>query len=410
MLSVLAVIALGLMMAQDQETLRLRSPISAEDARFPEYAAALVGADVARGNRYEVFTNGDQFFPAMLQAINGARKRISFETYIYDTGVVADQFTAALEQAARRGVRVRITVDSVGASKMEKAHVDRLKAAGCSVVNFNTLRWYSLEEVNYRTHRKILVVDGDIAFTGGAGVADHWLGHAQDPDHWRDTQVRASGPVARLLEGAFYENVVEGGGPVAPEVDDPVAPADDQAPTLVVRSSPSGGSSDLKRLYLLLIGSARRTLDITSPYFVTDESTTWALDDAVRRGVKVRLLVEGDQTDAMPVKYASRQAYDDLLSRGIAIYEYQPAMMHAKSLVVDGVISMVGSANFDNRSLELNDELNVATAERALAARLTSDLEHDLLGAKQLRLDEWRRRSRLEKTREYFWSYFGEIF
>ena len=197
---------------------------------------------------------------------------------------------------------------------------------------------------------------------------------------------------------------------MAPEVDDPVAPADDQAPTLVVRSSPSGGSSDLKRLYLLLIGSARRTLDITSPYFVTDESTTWALDDAVRRGVKVRILVEGDQTDAMPVKYASRQAYDDLLSRGIAIYEYQPAMMHAKSLVVDGVISMVGSANFDNRSLELNDELNVATAERALAARLTSDLEHDLLGAKQLRLDEWRRRSRLEKTREYFWSYFGEIF
>ena len=170
----------------------------------------------------------------MLQAINGARKRISFETYIYDTGVVADQFTAALEQAARRGVRVRITVDSVGASKMEKAHVDRLKAAGCSIVNFNTPRWYSLEEVNYRTHRKILVVDGDIAFTGGAGVADHWLGHAQDPDHWRDTQVRASGPVARLLEGAFYENVVEGGEPVAPELDDPVAPADDQAPTLVV--------------------------------------------------------------------------------------------------------------------------------------------------------------------------------
>jgi len=410
LLSAAAVVALGLLLAQDQETLRPRSAVSAEDTRFPEYVAALVGTDVARGNRYEVFTNGDQFFPAMLTAINQARTRVSFETYIYDTGSVADQFTTALEQAARRGVRVQLTIDAVGASKMEQAHIDRLKAAGCSVVQFNTPHWYSLEEVNYRTHRKILVTDGEIAFTGGAGVADHWLGHAQDPEHWRDTQVRATGPIARLLEGGFYENVIEGGTPVAPTLDDPRPPADDYGPTILVRSSPSGGSSDLKRLYLLLIASARKTLDITTPYFVTDESSTWALDDAVKRGVKIRILVEGDETDAMPVKYASRQAYDDLLARGIALYEYQPTMMHAKSLVVDGVVSMFGSANFDNRSLELNDELNVAVASRELAARLTSDLEEDLRHARQLRLEEWRQRSTLEKTREYFWSYFGEIF
>jgi len=409
-LSAAAVVALALLLAQDQETLRPRSAVSAADSRFPEYLAALVSADVARGNRYEVLTNGDQFFPAMLAAINQAKKRISFETYIYDTGSVADRFTAALEEAARRGVHVQLTVDSVGASKMEKAHIDRLRAAGCSVVSFNTPHWYSLEELNYRTHRKILVVDGEIAFTGGAGVADHWLGHAQDPEHWRDTQVRATGPIARLLEGGFYENVFEGGKPVAAELDDPKPPADDQGPTILVRSSPSGGSSDLKRLYLLLIASATKTLDITTPYFVTDESTSWALDDAVKRGVKVRILVEGDKTDAMPVKYASRQAYDDLLARGIALYEYQPTMMHTKSLVVDGVISMFGSANFDNRSLELNDELNVTVASRDLAARFTRDLEEDIARAKPLRLEEWRQRSRLEKTREYFWSYFGEIF
>ncbi|MEO7273530.1 MAG: phospholipase D-like domain-containing protein [Vicinamibacterales bacterium] len=409
-LSIAAVVALGLLLAQDQETLRPRSVVSAEDTGFPEYLAALVGADVARGNRYEVFTNGDQFFPAMLAAINQARTRISFETYIYDEGAVAGQFTTALEQAAQRGVRCQITVDSVGASNMEQAHVDRLRSAGCAIIQFNPPHWYSLEELNYRTHRKILVIDGEIAFTGGAGIADHWLGHAQDPEHWRDTQVRATGPIARLLEGSFYENVIEAGMPVAPLLDDPQPPADDESPTIVVSSSPSGGSNDLKRLYLVLIASAKKTLDITTPYFVTDESSTWVLDEAVKRGVKVRILVEGDETDAMPVKYASRQTYDGLLSMGIAIYEYQPTMMHTKSLVVDGVVSMFGSANFDNRSLELNDELNVTVANRDLAARLTRDLEEDLTHAKLLRLDEWRQRSLLEKTREHFWSYFGEIF
>jgi cardiolipin synthase len=177
-----------------------------------------------------------------------------------------------------------------------------------------------------------------------------------------------------------------------------------------VRSSPSGGSSDLKRLYLLVIASARRTLDVTTPYFVTDESTRWALEDAVGRGVKIRILVEGDLTDAMPVKYASRQAYEHLLALGIEIYEYQPTMMHTKAIVADGVLSMFGSANFDNRSLELNDELNVAVASRDLAARLSEDLAQDLGRAKRLDLQQWRHRPLLEKTREYFWSYFGEIF
>jgi len=293
---------------------------------------------------------------------------------------------------------------------MEKEHINRLRNAGCAIMQFNTPHWYSLEEVNYRTHRKILVIDGDIAFTGGAGVADHWLGHAQDPEHWRDTQVRATGPIARLLEGSFYENVIEGGTPVAPLLDEPKPPANDESPTIVVSSSPSGGSSDLKRLYLVLIASAKKTLDITTPYFVTDESSMWVLDDAVKRGVKVRILVEGDETDAMPVKYASRQTYDQLLTMGIAIHEYQPTMMHAKSLVVDGVISMFGSANFDNRSLELNDEVNIAVWGRDLAARFESDFEADLHRAARLNLDDWRNRPRLERTREFFWSYFSEVF
>ena len=405
-----AVVALGLVFAQDQTTLRPRSELAAEDPRFPAYLAALIGADLSRGNAFDVLTNGDQLFPPMLDAIEKAKRRISFETYIYDTGSVAGQFTAALERAARRGVTSSSPSTRSGAARSRRIILPRLRSAGCTVVQFNAPRWYSIEEVNYRTHRKILVVDGAVAFTGGAGVADHWLGHAQDKDHWRDTQVRIAGPLARLLEAGFYENFIEGERPVAPVLDDPVAPQHEEGASLVVRSSPTGGSNDLKRLYLLAIAGARRSLDITSPYFVTDESTDWALEDAIRRGVVVRILVEGDITDAMPVKYASRDAYDDLLALGIRIYEYQPTMMHTKALVIDGVFSMFGSANFDNRSLELNDELNVAVFSRDLAARFGQDLTEDLRRSKELVLAEWRRRPLLEKTRERFWSYFGEVF
>jgi cardiolipin synthase len=406
----LGVLAGFLMLAQDQETLKIHSARAAEDPDHGAYVAALVGSAMTTGNRYDVLTNGDQIFPAMLDAIRGAKRRISFESYIYDSGQMAEQFTVALEEAARRGVRVNIVIDSVGASSIDSEHLQRLERAGCRVAQFNTPRWYSLEELNYRTHRKVLVVDGEVGFTGGVGVADHWMGNAQDPEHWRDTQIRMRGPIVRLLEGGFYENFIEAGGEMAPELDSPTAPADDQGGSMVVRSSTSGGSNDLKRLYLLAIASARRTLDITTPYFVTDESSDWALAEAVERGVKIRILLESKQTDALPVKYASRYAYERLLARGIEIYEYQPTMMHTKVLVVDGVWSMFGSANFDNRSLELNDELNVAVTSRNLASRLMQDFEQDLKVSHRIQLDEWRQRPLLEKTREKFWSYFGEVF
>jgi cardiolipin synthase len=346
----------------------------------------------------------------MLGAIDTARRRINFETYVYDSGDLANRFTDALERAAKRGVRVTTIVDAVGASAMDRSHVERLRSAGVRVLTFNPTRWYTPENLNFRTHRKILVVDGEVAFTGGAGVADHWLGNARTAEEWRDTHVRIHGPIVRLLEAAFYENALESQGPIVPELDDTPATVDEEGASLVVRSSPSGGSTDLKRLYLQAIASARQTIDLTSPYFVTDESTMWALEDAVRRGVRVRVLVEGDITDAMPVKYASRQAYDALLSLGIHIYEYRPTMMHTKTLVVDGILSIFGSANFDNRSLELNDELNVAVWSRELGARFTSDLEQDLKASERIELDKWRSRSLLQKSREHFWSYFGEVF
>jgi cardiolipin synthase A/B len=404
------IVSAGLLLAQDQTTIQVKSEVAAEDPRDPAYVAALVGAALTRGNRYEVLTNGDRIFPAMLGAIDKAQQRVNFETYVYDTGDLANRFTDALERAAKRGVSVIAVVDGVGAASMEREHVQRLERAGAKVLTFNPTRFYTPENLNFRTHRKILVVDGTVGFTGGAGIADHWLGNAEDKDHWRDTQVRIEGPIVRLLEAAFYENALESRGPIVPVIDDPSTPLDEEGASLVVRSSPSSGSSDLKRLYLQAIASARRTIDLTTPYFVTDESTMWSLREARRRGVRIRILVEGDITDAMPVKYASRQTYDELLSMGIELYEYRPTMMHTKTFVVDGVLSVFGSANFDNRSLELNDELNIAVWNRDLGARFIADLEQDLRAATKLELAAWRQRSLLQKAREHFWSYFGEVF
>ncbi|HEU4892656.1 MAG TPA: phospholipase D-like domain-containing protein [Vicinamibacterales bacterium] len=400
-----------LALAQDQVTLKIQSAHAAEDQGFPTYVAGLLGLHATGGNSYTVLTNGGQIFPSMLAAVNGAQRRISFETYIYNEGSIAKQFTEAFIAAAKRGVQVQLVVDALGSKKLPQEWRANMLAAGVKLNDFGKVKWYSIEELNYRTHRKILTVDGRIAFTGGVGLDDQWMGNAEDPQHWRDTMVRFEGPVARLMEGAFQENFVESSGPVTPIVDaPPQIPAEPLDSAMVLRSSPTGGSNDLKRLYLLSIASARRTLDICSPYFLTDESSEWALGEARRRGVRIRVLVEGDLTDAKPVKYASRDAYQRLLDQGIEIHEYQPTMMHVKAMIVDGTWSMVGSANFDNRSLELNDEMNVAASDRALAARLTQDFEQDLRSARKLESAAWRQRPFLEKAREHFWSYFGEIF
>jgi cardiolipin synthase A/B len=403
-------IALGI--AQDQEVLQIESPRAANDAEFPAYIAALTGTALTTGNGFEVLVNGDRIYPSMLDAIRRARRQISFETYIYASGAVADQFTAALEQAARRGVRCNLVLDAVGSKDTGPDHLERLRRAGCAVGTFNMPAWYSFEELNYRTHRKILVVDGVIGYIGGVGVADYWAGDAQDADHWRDTQVRMQGPSVKYLEAGFFENFAETVRPVTPRFEPPEIPfvPGVKERTLVLWSSPVGGSSSMKLLYLVSIAAARKTLDICSPYFLTDESTMWAIERAVDRGVRVRILVEGDITDAKPVKYAGRAAYEHLMSKGVEIYEYRPTLMHAKTMVVDGTWSVFGSANFDNRSLELNDELNAGVADASLAARFTSDFESDLRRAARLNLDEWRRRSPLEKAREKFWSMFGEVF
>jgi cardiolipin synthase len=404
------VIAGFLLLAQDQDTLRVRTPLPVEDARFPTYLARLLGHTLTSGNGVAVYADGREAFGAMLAAIDAARHRISFETFIYDTGRVADRFTGAFEAACRRGVAVRLVLDSVGASPMDAGHVARLERAGCRIGWFNPVAGYSFEELNFRTHRKALVVDGDVAFVGGMGIADHWAHDTEAFPVWRDTHFELRGPAALDVEAAFHENWIETGGIVEPDL----LPHDDSprgdAWAVTVWSSSEGGVNAMKLLYLMSLAATQRTLDIQSPYLITDESTEWSLLEARRRGVRVRLLVEGDRTDAPPVKFAGRARYARLLEAGIDIYEYQPTMMHAKALIADDMLSIVGSANFDNRSLELNDELNLALFDRALAARLRDDFERDIARSKKLDLEEWLSRPLHIRAREKLWSLFGELF
>jgi cardiolipin synthase len=409
-LLVLIVVAVGLLVAQDQATIRIKSSLSIEDPRFPPYLANLLGHRLTSNDAYVVLTDGDHAFPAMLAAIDRARQRVALETYIYEKGDVGTMFTNALEAAAKRGVRVRIVLDSVGSKKMSGDDEERLEAAGAEIKWVNPIVSFQIEEANYRTHRKALIVDGDVAFIGGMGIADQWLHDQKDNPKWRDTMVEMHGPVVDDVEAAFNQNWIVVAGVVEPEVQPSVAPATGSAKSIVVWSAPQSGANELKLLYLLAIAAARRSIDIESPYLITDESSKWSIREARGRGVRVRLLVEGDKTDAKAVKYAGRGDYEDLLEEGVEIAEYQPRMLHTKAMVVDGLLSVVGSANFDNRSLELNDELNVAVFDRALAARLLQDFERDLTQAKKLDLESWQRRSPIERGRDWLWSYFGEVF
>jgi cardiolipin synthase A/B len=406
----LAVLALLLFIAQDPETLRVESPVAASDSRFLDYVASLVGAPVQTGDAYTILHNGDETYPAILAAIDNARSRINFETYVYKDGEIGDRFIDALARAAERGVTVRIVIDPIG-SLMKPKNRDRLKDAGAHLSWFNPIGFFTIEVANYRTHRKTLVIDGDVAFTGGMGVADNWLGHAQDPEHWRDTQFRVAGPSVRALEGSFYENWIESGGRSAPALDPELPPRPTGARSVVVWSNPMSGASNVKLMYLLAIGAARKTIDIQSPYITLDASTKWSIEQARQRGVRVRMLAEGEITDAMPVKHASRYAYQGLLDQGIEIFEYQPTMMHTKAFIVDGMFSIIGSANFGNRSFELNDELVVGVLDPDVAIALTKDFETDIQSSNRLDAATWKKQRSFDgKLNEWFWSFFGEIF
>jgi cardiolipin synthase len=409
-LIVVAIVAMALLVAQDQATLRVRSPLAADDPKYPEYLSRLLGHRLTSADAVTVLTDGDAAFPAMLEAIARARHRVSFETYIFDKGTVGTDFVEAFRAATARGVSVRMILDSIGSKTFDPTVVRALQHDGVQLSWFNPVASYKLEDANYRTHRKVLVVDGETAFVGGIGIADHWARTVGKEPKWRDTHIEVHGPVALDIEAAFDENWIQTGNVVAPDILSHGLPAEGHDQAIAVWSSPSGGANAMKLLYLLAIAAARRRLDIQSPYFITDESTQWSLLDARKRGVHVRVVVEGEITDAKPVKYASRALYEPLLRAGVEIFEYQPAMMHTKAMMVDDSLTITGSANFDNRSLELNEELNVVVFDKGTAARLREDFERDIQQSKKLTFEAWRARPIWTRAHELAWSYFGEVF
>ena len=408
LVSVAAVAAI-LFLAQDKSTLKVQSALAVDDPRFPAYLAAQVNAPVTKGDSYTVLQNGVQILPAMLDAIKNARHRIQFESYIF-SGAPADTFLQALIDAAGRGVQVRVVFDAFGVALPPERLQERLEQSGARLVWFNGLSPWTIEKTNYRTHRKLLVVDGTVAFTGGAGVGDHWVGNADTEEHWRDTQFRVTGPAVTAYEAAFFENWTEAGGDPAPFFDPPELPEGEPHLSITVWSNASEGVNDVKLLYLFAIAGARRTLDIQSPYFLPDASFRLVLTAARERGVRIRVITDGDVTDTKSVKRASRAHYGEMLRAGDQIFEFQPTMMHAKVMVVDGHLSVFGTANFDNRSFETNDELAVAVADPALAATLTRAFEDDLKRSKTWTAEEWRRRPLYNKILEGFWALFAEIF
>jgi cardiolipin synthase len=400
-----AVIALNFTSGEKKLEEQVRREYALQEAQYQRALGVLLGPPITGGNRLEAFQNGDRIFPPMLAAIRGAQHTITFETYIYWSGDIGKAFADARADRSRAGVKVHVLLDWVGSSKVDQAFVQEMEAAGVQVRKFHKPRWYDLAKLNNRTHRKLLVVDGRIGFTGGVGIAPAWTGDAQDAEHWRDSHFKAEGPVVAQMQAVFMDNWIKATGDVLhgeryfPALDDV-----GRQRAQVFSSSPSGGSESMQLMYLLSIAAATRSIDLSSAYFVPDELTVRALVGAMRRGVRLRVITPGPVIDSQTVRGASRAGWGPLLEAGAEISEYQPTMFHCKVFTVDGLLVSVGSTNFDNRSFRLNDEANLNIYDAGFAAAQTVQFEADLKQARRVTLEAWRDRPWLEKAQEHLAS------
>ena len=380
-----------------------------EDGDFRRAMGALLGPAILPGNEVTTLSNGDRVFAAMLSAIDEARHSVCFETYIYWSGDVGLAFEQALVRAAARGVAVHVVIDWVGSRQLDPSLLQRLRAAGVQLHRYHRLSWYHLRRLNHRTHRKLLVVDGRLGFTGGVGIAPQWTGNAQDPQHWRDLHYAVRGPVVAQMQAVFLDNWIRSTGRVlhGPAYFPPLEHQGDMDAQMF-GSSPQGGADSLQLMILLAITAARRSIDIANPYFIPDRMTRDALVAAVRRGVVVRVLLPGRHTDMPVARHASQGRLGRLLRAGVQVFEYQPTMLHCKLMVVDMQWVTVGSANFDNRSFRLNDEANLNVFSERLAGEQTRLFEADLLQSHRLSWQAWRRRSPWLRLREAISLLFEE--
>ena len=371
------------------------------DVRQQQYRRVmgnLLGPPIVDGNRVSDLQNGDEIFPAMLAAIRSARKSITFESYIYWSGQVGKDFADALAERARAGVACHLLIDWVGSSKMNAEQLRQMEAAGVQIERYHPPRWYTLSKMNSRTHRKLLVVDGSVGFTGGVGIADQWLGHAQSPEHWRDCHFRLEGPAVAHMQAAFMDNWLKTHSEVLhQEAYFPALASVGEMPAQVFKSSAGEGSESVRLMYLLSIAAAKQSIRIANAYFVPDDLSVSTLCEASGRGVRIEIIVPGHAIDTQVVRHASRSRWGPLLEAGVAIYQFEPTMFHCKVMIVDEIWVSVGSTNFDSRSFRLNDEANLNVMDEAFAARQVEVFEQDKSRSRRITLEEWRRRPLSER-------------
>ena len=367
--------------------------------------SALPGAAMTSGNRLELLENGDAFFPAMLAAISSARKTVNFEAYIFWSDEVGTRFRDALAERATQGVEVRVLLDAIGSPgrRMKAGDVDVLRKAGCHVEFFHSMKPWMLWVFNHRNHRRVLVVDGTLGFTGGVGFADPWRGNADSKEHWRDTQLRLEGPAVRGLQRAFQENWSEvTGEALVGEEFFPALPQTGTSAVAVVPSSPLAPMSGAGRVYAISLAAAAKEIWIANSYFLPDDATADLLVAAVKRGVDVRVIVPSDEHNDVPAtRAAGRSSFGPLLEGGVKIFEYQPTMFHLKTMVVDGLFSTVGSANFDDRSFHLNEEINVFVFDGAFAGQMKDSYRRDLSRCRPYTHAMWKERSLKKRVTEW---------
>ena len=387
---------------------RIERLYALDDPRFMYELGVLLGPPFLDGVGIRALLNGDQIFPPMLAAIRSAKVSINFETYIYWSGDIGREFADALAERATQGVLVHVLLDWVGSAKMDESLVTTLSAAGVKVRKFHPPHWSHLGRMNNRTHRKLLIVDGRIGFTGGVGVAPQWTGRAQDPAHWRDTHFEVKGPVIAQMQSVFIDNWIKVTGDVLHGPDYfPKLAAAGPGRAQMFSSSPSGGSESMQLMYLMAITAAERSIDLSAAYFVPDELTLQALVEAMRRGVRLRIVVPGEHIDSETVRSASRATWGPLLAAGAVIAEYGPTMYHCKVLIVDRLLVSVGSTNFDNRSFRLNDEATLNVVDASFAAAQTATFEADLALSRPVSLAEWVERPLRERLTEALASLIG---
>ena len=397
----LVLLALNFTAGEKKVQQQLPRLYSTAHPQFERALGSLLGPTIVGGNAVTELLNGDQIFPPMLAAIKAAQKSVTFETYIYWSGDIGKQFASALSERARAGVPVHVLLDWVGSAKMEEGYLKEMKEAGVQIEKFHKPYWYNLARMNNRTHRKLLVVDGQVGFTGGVGIAPAWTGNAQDPDHWRDSHYLVRGPVVAQMQATFLDNWLKVTGKVLHgEAYFPaIAPAGGQKAQMF-SSSPSSGSESMQLMYHLAITAAERSIDLSVAYFVPDDLTRKLLMDALARGVRVRLVTPGEHTDTETVKAASRATWGELLQAGAEIYEYGPTMYNCKVMIVDQLLVSVGSTNFDNRSFRLNDEANLNVYDAAFAQRQTRVFEDDIKRSRRVTYEAWLERPWSEKLHE----------